>query len=83
MYKRESVKSFFIWFQVDILIVDRELKPKYLLESCPDLKRLSIEWQHELSQPPYREYHQEWFSRMLQTPEWPLLASKLSHLVIN
>jgi hypothetical protein len=69
------------FLQVEILVVDREMKPKYLLESCPHLKRLSLEWQHDLSQPPYHQYHPEWFARMLLTPEWTELNLKLTHLV--
>jgi hypothetical protein len=57
------------------------LQPKYLLESCQDLQRLSIEWQHELSQPPHDQFHPQWFTTMLNAKEWPELASKLSHLV--
>ena len=57
------------------------MKPKYLLESCPNLKRLSLEWQHDLSQPPYHQYHPEWFTKMLLTPEWTELNLKLTHLV--
>ena len=59
------------------------MKPKYLLESCPNLKRLSLEWQHDLSQPPYHQYHPEWFTKMLLTPEWTELNLKLTHLVSN
>lgn len=66
---------------MELSIVDRELKPKYLLESCPDLRRLKFEWQHELSEQPIAEFHPDWFSRMLVTPEWPVLASSLTHLV--
>jgi hypothetical protein len=66
---------------VELFIVDRELKPKYLLESCPDLRRLNVEWQHELSQLPHFQFQPDWFSQMLTTPEWPLLASRLNHLV--
>ena len=65
-----------------VKIVDRELKPKYLLHSCPDLTGLYVDWQEELSLPPFRNFARNWFSAMLETAEWPQLAAKLTDLQI-
>ena len=37
----------------ELKVVDRRLKPEYLLEACPQLKKLYIDWQNELSEPPF------------------------------
>ena len=38
-----------------IQVVDRQLKPCYLLETCPRLQSLYLDWQFELSEPPFRD----------------------------
>ena len=40
----------------EMTVVDRSLKPHYLLESAPHLTRLSIDWQQELSFTPFNRY---------------------------
>merc|ERR1712141_625757 len=37
----------------ELKIVDRQLKPQYILETCPDLQSLYIDWQEELSEVPF------------------------------
>ena len=62
-------------------VVDRSLKPFYLLESAPLLTRLGLDWQQELSFPPFNRFSPDWFSTMLRTdPSWVLLAERLTHL---
>ena len=41
-------------------MVDRQLKPCYLLETCPRLQSLYLDWQFELSEPPFRRYTADW-----------------------
>ena len=40
----------------EMTVVDRNLKPRYLLEHAPRLTRLSIDWQQELSFSPFNRY---------------------------
>ena len=40
----------------EMTVVDRNLKPRYLLEHAPRLTRLSIDWQQELSFTPFNRY---------------------------
>lgn len=82
-YKMPDGKTTFRSKLVELSIVDRQLKPSYLLEACPDLTKLSIDWQHELSLLPYRQYESDWFTSMLNLPEWNILGSKLSYLDIT
>ena len=64
--------------------MDRSLKPFYLLESAPLLTRLSLDWQQELSFPPFNRFSPDWFSRMLRTDQsWVLLAKRLTHLDVT
>ena len=68
----------------EMSVVDRSLKPFYLLESAPLLARLSIDWQQELSFPPFNRFKPDWFSQMLRTdPSWALLANKLTKLDVT
>ncbi len=66
----------------EIKVVDRRLKPAYLLQSCPDLTGLYLDWQEELSLPPFCRFEQDWFSRMLRTPDWVRLCSQLRDLEV-
>ena len=46
-------------FQIDlseIKVVDRQLKPKYLLQCAPKVTSLYINWQEELSEAPFHRY---------------------------
>ena len=64
--------------------MDRNLKAKYLLNSCPNLKKLTIDWQEELSLPPINQYSPSWFTYLVQNDqEWPQLCSKLTHLEVS
>ena len=68
----------------EMTVVDRSLKPFYLLESAPLLTRLSLDWQQELSFPPFNRFSPDWFSRMLRTDQsWVLLAKRLTHLDVT
>ena len=40
----------------EMTVVDRNLKPRYILEHAPRLNRLSIDWQQELSFSPFNRY---------------------------
>ncbi len=66
----------------EIKVVDRRLKPEYLLESCPQLTGLYLDWQEELSLPPFCRFQADWFSQMLRAPEWGRLCSSLRDLEI-
>ena len=37
----------------ELKVVDRQLKPQYVLETCPDLQKLYMDWQEELSEAPF------------------------------
>ena len=63
-------------------VVDRQLKPCYLLETCPRLQSLYLDWQFELSEPPFRRYTADWLSEMVRESEWATLAKKLTHLEV-
>ncbi len=66
----------------EIKVVDRSLKPEYLLEACPDLSGLYLDWQEEQALPPFNRYLPNWFSEMLRSPRWNELCSKLTNLEI-
>lgn len=63
-------------------IVDKAFKPEYLLRSCPNLRRLYIDWQEEFSLPPFRAFHSQWFFDLLSKPKFSLLCSQLQDLEI-
>ncbi|XP_023325517.1 uncharacterized protein LOC111699155 [Eurytemora carolleeae] len=67
----------------EITVVDRSLKPHYLLESAPQLQRLSIAWQEELCYQLDRRFNRDWFSEMIRKPSWVILANKLTRLDIS
>ena len=73
-------------FQTDLLemkIVDRQLKPKYLLQSAPKLTSLYINWQEWLSEAPFHRFEAQWFSKMLLNDlDWIDLAARLTKLDI-
>ena len=51
----------------EISVVDRSLKPVYLLESAAKLTRLTLDWQEELSFPGGEErFPTDWFSTMIR-----------------
>ena len=56
-------------------VVDRPLKPCYLLETCPRLQSLYLDWQFELSKPPFRRYTADWLSEMVRQREWATVAA--------
>ena len=66
----------------EIKVVDRQLKPRYLLESCPELTGLYLNWQPELAEPPYYRFHPQWFSEMVRDPNWKILAGRLTCLTV-
>ena len=67
----------------EIKVVDRQLKPKYLLKSAPKLKSLYIDWQEQLSESPFHRFETHWFSNMLhQDKDWKVLGLRLSKLDI-
>ena len=62
-------------------IVDQAVKSEYLI----NLRRLSsiyIDWQEELAGAPWSFYHKEWFTKMLDDPQWPTVAERLSSLEV-
>lgn len=65
-----------------IKVVDRTLKPKYLLQTCPNLQSLYIDWQEELALPSFRRLERDWFTQMMRDPAWTELANKLVELDI-
>ena len=67
----------------EMAVVDRNLKPHYILEYAPRLTRLSIDWQQELSFTPFNRYSAHWFPDMLRGNSWATLASRLTKLDIT
>ena len=68
----------------EMAVVDRSLKPFYILESAPHLERLSLDWQQELSFPDWNRFRPDWFSEMVRSDQsWALLARRLSRLDIT
>ena len=63
-------------------VVDKVLKPDYLLQCCPNLTRLYIDWQDELSEAPFEDYDSSWFNSLLKNPDWKQLMGSLTHLQI-
>ena len=67
----------------EIKIVDRQLKPKYLVKHAPNLKSLYIDWQEQLNEAPFHRFDAHWFSNMLhQDKDWNILGPRLSKLDI-
>ena len=77
--KKESYLSAF----TELKVVDRALNPDYVLQTCPNLKKLIIDWQEELSQAPFQNYSRNWFCKMIDTPDWTQLLLNLSSLNIT
>jgi len=73
----------FVTDLVEIRVVDRLLKPHYILESAPKVSRLHIDWQEGLSLPPFDRYPANWFPEMLKKPSWGFLSNKLVYLNIT
>jgi len=67
----------------EMFVVDRSLKPHYILESAPKLHRLRIDWQQELCFPPFNRFKVNWFSDMILGQSWAILASRLTSLDIT
>ena len=76
-------QSSFITNIKEMRIVDRSLKPFYILEHAPNLTRLTIDWQQELCFPPFNRYKSSWFTDMIKRNSWVRLASKLTKLDIT
>ncbi len=66
----------------EIKVVDRQLKPEYLLRHCPRLTGLYLDWQEEMALPPFRRFEPEWFPAMLRGPDWDRLCSRLGTLEV-
>jgi len=66
-----------------ISVVDRCLKPHYLLEAAPRLRSLSLNWQQELCLPPFNRYQANWFSNMIKGNSWASLSRSLTRLDIT
>eukprot|EP00092_Neocalanus_flemingeri_P003022 GFUD01003231.1.p1 GENE.GFUD01003231.1~~GFUD01003231.1.p1 ORF type:complete len:621 (-),score=171.92 GFUD01003231.1:623-2485(-) len=64
-------------------VVDRSLKPHYILESASLLHRLSIDWQQELSFPPFNRFKSTWFTDMMKGQSWVTLSKRLTRLDIT
>ncbi len=67
----------------EIKVIDRELSPDYLLQACPNLTRLYIDWQQELSDAPFSQFSPDWFPNLLKNPDWKQLLASLTHLSIT
>jgi len=67
----------------DMVVVDRSLKPHYILESASQLHRLTMDWQQELSVHPFNRYKQSWFTDMLNGQSWAMLSKRLTKLDIT
>ena len=68
---------------IEIKIVDRQLKPQYLLKSAKKLTSLYIDWQEQLSEAPFQRFNAHWFSTMLhQDQDWLKLGKRLTKLDI-
>lgn len=84
--KRKSsnpeLRGGFVCGLTELKIVDKAFKPEYLLRSCPNLKRLYIDWQEEFSLPPFRAFSSDWFSGLLSSPRYGQLFSRLEDLEI-
>jgi hypothetical protein len=65
----------------EIMVVDRVLKPHYLLESAPKLSSLIIDWQENYR--PSSEMPSDWFKEMIGKATWRALAVKLKKLSIT
>jgi len=79
----QSTEREFVTRLREMTVVDRNLKPRYLLEHAPRLTRLSIDWQQELSFSPFNRYSASWFSEMLSGNSWATLSSRLLRLDIT
>ena len=64
----------------ELKIIDKSLNPEYLLQYCPELTKLTIDWQEELSQVPFNSFPADWFSKVVQNPDWHQLCSNLTSL---
>jgi len=62
----------------ELTVVDRILKPHYILESAPKLSSLILDWQED-----YRNVVPSWFQEMIYKQPWKILASKLKKLSIT
>jgi len=68
----------------EMTVVDRSLKPHYILESAPKLTRLSLDWQEELGGYADEErYSPLWFKEMIRKPSWETLSQRLTRLDIT
>jgi len=67
----------------EMTIVDRNLKPHYILESAPRLSRLTVDWQQELSFTPFNRYSASWFTDMIKGNSWSILSRRLTRLDIT
>jgi len=66
-----------------VQIVDQQVKPKYLKNHMKNLKSLYIDWQEEIASGPWNMYERDWFSStMLDSPDWPEVASRLTNLEV-
>ena len=81
---RNGQRESFVCPLQELKVVDRELRPEYLLVSCPNLNKITIDWQHELTQPPYNRLGPTWFKNLIQNADWrQLCQSSLAELSIT
>jgi len=67
----------------EMRVVDKLLKPHYILESAPLVDKLHIDWQEELCLQPFHRYPATWFTEMLKKQTWAVLAERLTSLHIT
>ena len=80
---RAGEKEPFVCNLQDVKVVDRCLNPDYLLQTCPNLTKLHLDWQHELTQPPFNNLPSHWFSQLVLQPGWRQLVGTLTELSIT
>jgi len=67
----------------NMVVVDRSLKPHYILESASSVHSISMDWQEELSFPPFNRFKPTWFTDMLKGQSWTTLSKRLTKLDIT
>ena len=66
----------------ELKVIDKNLNPEYVIQTCPNLKKLTIDWQEEWSQPPFHKFSKLWFKKLLRNPDWRQIVSGLESLEI-
>ena len=79
--KRYKPYTFPLW---ELKIVDSEFECKNIYQTCPNLRKLTIDWQEKLAFRPYDKYNFNWFEVLLfEDRYFTRLFSQLTHLDIT